>query len=93
MVELFEEGQPITDPHIDDYGDPGIRSGHAPIARWLKVTYVILPIWGLISGYIFWNGSTGWLDRGSWQLLEQAARTTFPMEQSGAAAGLSENNK
>lgn len=51
--------------------DPG-----AP--RWLFWSYILLPIWGLVVLYFFWNGSYGWLDRGSWQELQQAANTRYP---------------
>lgn len=63
---------------VEEYGDPGIRSLDAPIPKWLIATYIILPIWGVITFFIFWNGSLGWLDRGYWHELQRAANTTFP---------------
>lgn len=54
------------------------ESFDAPVPKWLLWSYIILPIWGLITLYIFWNGSWGWLDRGYWKELQQAANTTFP---------------
>jgi hypothetical protein len=63
---------------IEFYGDTRIASGHAPIPSWLKWVYVILPIQGLLIFYLFWNGSSGWLDRGYWLQLQKAANTTFP---------------
>lgn len=63
---------------LEDYGDPGILSADAKVPLWLKMTYIILPIWGIISFCIYWNGSHGWLDRGYWQQLQRAANTTFP---------------
>lgn len=63
---------------IEEYGDPGIRSLDAPVPKWLIVTFIVLPIWGVISFFIFWNGSTGWFDRGYWHQLQQAANTTYP---------------
>jgi hypothetical protein len=41
---------------------------------------LILPLWGLLSLYYFWNGSSGWFDRGTWKQLQIAANTTFPIE-------------
>lgn len=60
------------------YGDPGIASNNRNVPFWLIVVYMILPIWGVITLYLFWNGSYGWLDRGYWQALQEAANTTFP---------------
>lgn len=66
--------------HIEFYGDPQIASGHAKVPRWLIVNYIVWPIWGIIWFYLYWNGSWGWLDRGHWQQLQNAANTTFPIE-------------
>jgi hypothetical protein len=63
---------------IEEYGDPGILSADAKVPSWLKWTYFILPIWGIISFSMFWNGSHGWWDRGYWHQLQRAANTTFP---------------
>lgn len=63
---------------IEEYGDEGIRSDDAKIPRFLVWTYILLPIWGIITLYIFWDGSIGWFDRGAWQQLQIAANTTFP---------------
>lgn len=63
----------------DYYNDPGILSGHAPVPKWLILTYIILPIWGVICLYVYWNGSHGWLDRGYWQQLQRASNTTHPV--------------
>lgn len=79
-----QEQDPIEDPHfsgeIELYGDPGIATFDAKVSKFLLATYLILPIWGLISLYYFWNGSIGWLDRGYWHELQVAANTTFPIE-------------
>ena len=48
------------------------------VPRWLMWTYIILPIWGIFALYLYWNGSVGWLDRGHWQQLQEAANTTYP---------------
>lgn len=61
-------------PDLYPEGPP--PSKDLPIPRWLITTYIVLPIWGIITLYLFWNGSWGWLDRGYWQQLQQAADTT-----------------
>lgn len=73
-------GQEHNEKVVEEYGDDRIRSFDAKVPTFLKWTYVILPIWGVITLYIFWNGSIGWFDRGSWQQLQIAANTTFPSE-------------
>lgn len=50
-----------------------------PIPKWLILTYIVLPIWGIIAMIFYWNGSAdSWLDRGYWGKLQQAANTTYP---------------
>lgn len=66
----------MSDEDTEFYGDPGISSKDAKIPNWLKWVYFTLPIWGVISLYLYWNGSHGWLDRGYWQALQKAAHTT-----------------
>lgn len=66
------------DQHIELYGDPRIASADAPVPTWLKWLYVILPIWGIITGAMYWNGSWGWADPGHWYELQTAANTTYP---------------
>jgi hypothetical protein len=63
---------------LETYGDEGIASKDAPVPTWLKLTYIILPLWGILAFWIYWNGSSGWLDRGYWQQLQRAANTTMP---------------
>ena len=65
---------------IEYFNDPDISSRDAKVPLFLKLTYILLPIWGLITFYIFFNGSVGWLDRGYWHELQIAANTTFPIE-------------
>lgn len=65
---------------LETYGDPGIASYDAKFPRFLIWTYILLPIWGAIVFYFFWNGSAGWFDRGYWHQLQIAANTTFPIE-------------
>lgn len=56
-------------------------SAHAKIPLFLKITYVFLPLWGLLWLYLYWNGSSGALDGGSWQGLQEAANTTYVEDQ------------
>lgn len=70
---------PDKSPDVEEYGDPGIESYDAKVPTWLKWTYITLPIWGIITFALYWNGSSGWLDRGYWRQLQNAAKTTFPI--------------
>lgn len=63
---------------VDTYGDTGITEADAKIPLFLKLTYAILPFWGIFALYYYWNGSVGWLDRGYWAELQRAANTTLP---------------
>ncbi len=63
---------------VEHYGDPGIASAHAPVPSWLIYNYIFWPLFGLFWLYLFFNGSWGFLDRGYWFQLQQAANTTFP---------------
>jgi len=56
-------------------------SNETKIPRWLIWTYIILPILGLIALFVYWEGSTGWLDRGHWRALQEAAKTTGPFSE------------
>ena len=73
--EIKNEVRPTINEEID-YDVPD--SLENPVPMWLKMTYIILPIWGLITGYIYINGTVGWLDRGYWHQLQIAANTTRP---------------
>jgi hypothetical protein len=64
---------------IEGYQDQEIPSYDHKVPRWLKWTYILLPIWGIFFFYFFWNGSYGWFDRGYWLQLQRAANTTFPI--------------
>ena len=68
----------MDDDQLDSYSDGSIASAHGKIPRWLWFFYILMPLWGLVWLYIYWNGSVGWLDNGSWQLLQRAANTTEP---------------
>lgn len=73
-------GGESSDSELELYGDPKIASLDAKVPLFLKLTYIILPIWGIVTFYIFCNGSVGWFDRGYWKELQVAANTTFPIE-------------
>lgn len=62
----------------EHYGDQGIASNDAPIPMWLKFNYVFWIIFGLVGFYLYWNGSSGWFDRGYWNELQRAANTVYP---------------
>jgi hypothetical protein len=69
-----------SDPVIH-YADGEIEEFEGtPVPRFLKWVYLILPIWGIIWFWLYWDGSSGWLDKGTWFKLEEAANTTFPFE-------------
>ena len=60
--------------------DPHLRSKEGRVPKFLKLTYLLLPIWGIFSLYFFWDGSISWLDRGRWHQLQIAANTTAPFK-------------
>ena len=75
---MFEEYQHEEPHHTVHFGDNEVDEfDDTKVPTFLKWTYLILPVWGLIWGYLYWDGSAGWLDRGYWQELEAAAKTTF----------------
>lgn len=69
----------MTDDIGELYEDDGTipSTQHGPVPKWLIWSYILLPIGGIIALIIFWNGSVGWLDRGYWHELQEAAGTTF----------------
>jgi hypothetical protein len=63
---------------VEDYAGHEVQElVGVPVPTFLKWVYAILPIWGLIWLWFYWDGTQGALDRGSWQELQQAANTTF----------------
>ena len=70
----------MSDDEIEEYGDQYISSKDAKVPGFLKWTYILCPIWGVVWLFYFCNGSYGWLDRGYWNSLQRAANTTFPSE-------------
>jgi hypothetical protein len=65
---------------IEVYGDPDIATFDAKVPAFLKWSYLFWPLWGIVTLYFLWNGSTGWLDGGYWRELQIAANTTFPSQ-------------
>lgn len=66
---------------IQEYKDP-------KVPRWLMLLYILLPIWGIYTMWVYWDGSQGWLDRGYWEELQAAANTTHSKAlKAGAVAG------
>lgn len=63
---------------FDFYEGGSISSAHGGIPKWLWFFYIAMPLWGLVWFYLYWNGSSGWLDNGYWQQLQRAANTTSP---------------
>lgn len=57
------------------------ESEERKIPKFLHITFWILVIWGIGAFIMYWNGSQGFLDRGYWRKLQQAANTTFPFEE------------
>lgn len=67
---------------IDDDSIPPYKDVDKGIPLWLKLVYIFVPIWGLIILWLYWNGNFGgWLDRGHWGELQQAANTKFPVRE------------
>jgi len=64
---MIEEDDSLPVYRPEDKGPP----------MWLKISYILIPLWGFIAFYLYWNGSHGFLDRGHWQELQKAAHTTF----------------
>lgn len=62
------------------YGDPKIASYDAPVPGWLNASYWLWIIVGLLCALFYWNGSWGFLDPGHWGPLQEAANTTFPLQ-------------
>lgn len=61
---------------LEEYGDHRIASYEGPkIPKFLWLTYLSLPIWGIATLIYFWSGSLGWFDRGYWHQLQIAANT------------------
>jgi hypothetical protein len=67
---------------IDTYGGDEVREyRNKPVPQFLKFVYFVLPFWGALWFYLFWNGSAGWLDRGGWSELQRVANTRAVIEE------------
>ncbi len=64
---------------MDDEEVP--RSEDKKIPLFLKWTYAITLIIGIVGFLLYWNGSHGFFDKGTWRALQEGARTTYPFEQ------------
>lgn len=63
----------------ETYGDSGIVSLEGKVPNFLRWSYWVLLIWGILTLYFYGNGSCGFLDGKCWQGLQVAAKTTFPI--------------
>jgi len=61
-------------PHFHEGGL--IQEYSRPIPLWLRLMYIILPIWGVVILWLYWSGSWGIMDPGTWQSLQEASQTT-----------------
>ena len=64
----------MEEDDIELFAD-GISSKDAKISIWLKCLYVILPLWGILWFFLYWNGSTGILERGYWRSKIEKRKT------------------
>ena len=52
-------------PHheqVEEYGDGHIHARHGRINSWLLVVYVIMFVWAIYYGYVYWGGLGPGLD-------------------------------
>lgn len=52
------------DQQTEKYGGGHIEARHGRINRWLLVVYLILFVWALYYGYVYWGGLGPGLDLG-----------------------------
>ncbi len=69
---------PLKEEEIEFYADGSISSKDAPVPKWILFLVFTMPLWGIVTFFLYWNGSAGWLDRGYWKELQEAANTTYP---------------
>jgi len=67
------------DETIETFAGGSISSKDEKVPRWLFFVYALAPLWGIIWFILYWNGSPGWIDRGSWYRLQKAANTVYPI--------------
>ena len=78
IEELKMEDKEIKDELLDQYADGEIKEfKDTKVPRFLKITYLTLITWGTIWFFLFLDGSAGFLDRGFWRELAEAAKTTI----------------
>jgi hypothetical protein len=63
---------------MEDEEVPESEERKVPI--FLYATYFLVFAWGVWAFFAYWNGSQGWLNRGYWKQLQEAAGTTVPFE-------------
>ena len=62
---------------VHTYGDNEVKEyENMPVPMFLKVAYLLILIVGSVGLWAFWNGSTGYFDRGYWKELQIVAGTT-----------------
>ena len=66
------------DHDLEFYADGSITSKDAPIPLFIFIVAGFLIVGTVFAAFFFWNGSQGWLDRGYWKELQEAANTTYP---------------
>jgi hypothetical protein len=63
---MNEDAKSAADvPHheqTESYGGGHIQARHGRINRWLLVVYLILFVWALYYGYVYWGGLGPGLD-------------------------------
>jgi hypothetical protein len=52
------------DHDTQDYGGGHIKARHGRINGWLLVVYVVMFVWALYYGYVYWGGLGPGLDLG-----------------------------
>ena len=56
--------QDATPPHehLEEYGGGHIKARHGRVNGWLISVYVVLLVWALYYGYVYWGGLGPGLD-------------------------------
>ncbi len=71
----MNEDEPAIELHA---GGEVTEFGKTKVPKWLIASYIFWFAIGLMGFFLYWNGSSGFLDRGQWHSLQEAAKTTFP---------------
>lgn len=48
--------------HLEEYGGGHIKARHGRVNGWLLAVYLILFVWALYYGYVYWGGLGPGLD-------------------------------